>query len=289
MPGEVTVTAEPGLECGKAVVTLINTTDYYFGAVYSSTVTPTNGAGSKLAVDNRADGDLDGDHSRTMKFAEDEGKDRQAIVDVYVTEGAEQDNYKDENGLRPSAFDQVIVSTDCLPNPGDACEADGKPGTVGDDGECVPDPQPGDECLTDGGLEGTLDKDLECVADPVDPTTTPPPSETTNPTTTTPAAPSTSTTTSAAGGGAPGFQDKDCDDLTTQQARSLLAQDSTDPHNLDADNDGEPCEIDQVAIASNTGNLASTGVSGVGWMVPLGGLLIAVGIAAVLLPRLRRN
>ncbi|SFA84300.1 Excalibur calcium-binding domain-containing protein [Amycolatopsis marina] len=283
VPGNVTVTAEPGAECGTAVVTLINTTDYYFGATYASTVTPTNGSGDKLAVDNRAGRELDGDHSRLMKFAEDEGAKRQAIVTVWVMEGAEQDNYKDDTNLLPSAFDEVIVNTDCLPNPGDDCSVGEAPGTVGDDGMCVPKPRPGDDCVTEDGADGTLDDDLTCVPTP-EPISTTPPTRVTDQTTTAPAVPSTTT---PAGGSTLGFQDKDCGELTTQEARSLLAQDRTDPHHLDADNDGEPCEIDQVSFA--TGNLAATGVSGVGWMVPLGVLLIATGVGAVLLPYLRRN
>ena len=41
----------------------------------------------------------------------------------------------------------------------------------------------------------------------------------------------------ARGGG-----DCDCSDLTRAQAQRLLAQDRSDPHRLDRDGDGYPCE-----------------------------------------------
>lgn len=52
-------------------------------------------------------------------------------------------------------------------------------------------------------------------------------------------------------------------------------------------NDDSKVIVEDVAAEQN--QLAQTGVGGLGWMIPLGGLLIAAGIGTVLLPRLRRS
>lgn len=41
----------------------------------------------------------------------------------------------------------------------------------------------------------------------------------------------------------PAFVDKDCADVTQEEALALLG--TNDPHNLDVDNDGIPCEVDE--------------------------------------------
>ncbi|MFD2397738.1 excalibur calcium-binding domain-containing protein [Prauserella oleivorans] len=73
-------------------------------------------------------------------------------------------------------------------------------------------------------------------AQPTTPTTpAPPPAETTEPAPQ--PAPVEQTTTE------PAFSDKNCADFATQaQAQATLDADPSDPHNLDADNDGEACE-----------------------------------------------
>lgn len=38
--------------------------------------------------------------------------------------------------------------------------------------------------------------------------------------------------------------DVDCPEISKEEAESILAQDPGDPNNLDADNDGDPCEAE---------------------------------------------
>jgi uncharacterized protein DUF4352 len=97
---------------------------------------------------------------------------------------------------------------------------------------------------TTGGMGG-LDADgdgVACEALPQGNTseagTAPPPA--------TPPSTSTPPTTTSPGGSPvispPPDGDYDCSDLTYGQAQAMLAQDPSDPHGLDADNDGEACE-----------------------------------------------
>lgn len=45
----------------------------------------------------------------------------------------------------------------------------------------------------------------------------------------------------------PPFVDRDCGDLAPGEADEILAADPSDPHRLDRDNDGVPCEIEDLA------------------------------------------
>lgn len=95
--------------------------------------------------------------------------------------------------------------------------------------------------------------DTDC-ADPVTATPTPDPTPTPVPT----SVPSTVAPTTPAPV-APA--DVDCADLTDAQARELLAADPSDPHVLDIDGDGEPCESDDEGDFDQVGEVPVGGVA----------------------------
>lgn len=65
------------------------------------------------------------------------------------------------------------------------------------------------------------------------------------------------------GPSASGQQDLDCGDLTYEQAQAELQRDPSDPHRLDADNDGEACEdSERGGSGAGEGQQADTGTSG---------------------------
>lgn len=63
--------------------------------------------------------------------------------------------------------------------------------------------------------------------------------------------------------GEPEFADKDCADLSREQAQDLLEQDASDPHRLDADNDGQACEAgggqEDTKPCANAGTVSDNG------------------------------
>ncbi len=65
------------------------------------------------------------------------------------------------------------------------------------------------------------------------------------------------------GPSASGQEDLDCGDLSYEQAQAELRRDPTDPHRLDADNDGEACEdSERGGGGSGAGEQSSTGTGG---------------------------
>ena len=54
-------------------------------------------------------------------------------------------------------------------------------------------------------------------------------------------------------------QDIDCPGLTWEEAQEILAQDPSDPHNLDGNNDGEACEDNPRSGSSGGDGGSSTG------------------------------
>lgn len=101
---------------------------------------------------------------------------------------------------------------------------------------------------------------------------------------------------------APVEEDLNCDDFATpEEAQAKLAEDSSDPNNLDADNDltacesafGEPSEpADDSTVIQDTadsGTLANTGPAGLVWLLGSGLTALAAGTGMVLWPRLRRR
>ncbi|MGY1601684.1 excalibur calcium-binding domain-containing protein [Geodermatophilus sp. SYSU D00815] len=118
------------------------------------------------------------------------------------------------------------------------------------------------------------------------PTTTTPAATSTTvaPTTTTTATTTTATTTSTAA-----VQDLNCSDFATQaDAQAELTRDPTDPHNLDADNDGIACETlsnglaeDNTALPAATTTAATTAaVTSQVSVLPAGGVNAGDGSTA---------
>jgi len=54
-------------------------------------------------------------------------------------------------------------------------------------------------------------------------------------------------------------EDVDCGDVSDAEAQRLLDEDPSDPHNLDADNDGQACDLDDEGL-SQVGNVPAGGV-----------------------------
>lgn len=93
--------------------------------------------------------------------------------------------------------------------------------------------------------------------------------------------------------------DLNCEDVTAQEAKAIVDADPTDPNNLDGEGDGLACEaddgtndgvtpvVDETVDAAPAGDLADTGVAGVGNMVGLGALLIGGGLLALWAARQR--
>jgi LPXTG-motif cell wall-anchored protein len=83
-------------------------------------------------------------------------------------------------------------------------------------------------------------------------------------------------------------QDLDCADFATQQeAQAELARDPSDPHRLDADNDGKPCEHLPLGDDSGDAELPLTG-AGAGLIAGGAGSLMALGAGLYLVARRRR-
>lgn len=126
-------------------------------------------------------------------------------------------------------------------------------------------------------------------AQPTTPTTpAPPPAETTE--SAPQPAPVEQTTTE------PAFSDKNCADFATQaQAQATLDADPSDPHNLDADNDGEACERhfagtsgdddQQVSVYPSGGVDTGGRADDDAGLLALGGLVLVGAGAAVVIRR----
>ncbi|PXY38111.1 hypothetical protein BA062_02685 [Prauserella flavalba] len=97
----------------------------------------------------------------------------------------------------------------------------------------------------------------------------------------------------------PAVEDKDCDDYASQaEAQGVLSQDPRDPHNLDADNDGQACERffapapsteEQQVAVHPVGGVATGGDTGEddSALVVIGALAALFGAGAVVVVRRR--
>jgi LPXTG-motif cell wall-anchored protein len=160
-------------------------------------------------------------------------------------------------------------------------------GKTNDHGQCVcPDDEPEPTTTTSTVPEPTTTTVAEPTTTTVGETTT-----TTAGATTTVVPDDTTTTLPGAsadqGGGAP-FEYDNCADVATDRSTPILANEAGFSDRLDNDGDGVGCESGEAAgdtpdvdQASATGQLPRTGTSSTGVLVVAGGVLVALGLAAV--------
>lgn len=159
-------------------------------------------------------------------------------------------------------------------------------GQTNDHGQCVcPDDEP-EPTTTSTVPETTTTTAVEPTTTTVGETTT-----TTAGATTTVVPGDTTTTLPGAsadqGGGAP-FEYDNCADVAADRSTPILANEAGFSDRLDNDGDGVGCESGEAAgdtpdvdQASATGQLPRTGTSSTGVLVVAGGVLVALGLAAV--------
>lgn len=139
VPGDVTT--KINTDCGVAVVSIDNTTDYIFAADWTASAASTAGQASGVLVADGRDGGNPSSDSQTIRFPEDIGEVTVALV---VEKGAERDDYP--------APKSAVVTTDC-PEP-----------------EPEPEPTYPQECEIEGGVDdgesGTqASAEADCVSD----------------------------------------------------------------------------------------------------------------------------
>ncbi|MQA16079.1 MAG: hypothetical protein GEV09_18585 [Pseudonocardiaceae bacterium] len=262
MPGDVTTNINK--DCGVAVVSINNTTDYTFAADWTASAASTAGETSGTLVADGRDGGNPSSASQTIRFPEDIGE---VTVDLVVEKGAERDDYP--------APKSAVVTTDCQepePTYPQDCEIeggvdDGESGTQESaEADCVSN-SPGYEsdevggpCVLDtgepGGGAGVVTEDGACE----EPASDEPPAD-----------------GDQDGGTDEGGEQKDepkpdkpdadldCADFPLADgttAQNVLDADGSDPHRLDADNDGKACEGDaqeDTEPCPNAGTISDSG------------------------------